>query len=217
MSKHSLEEQLDAVYQSGGDRDKQDAVYDQWASDYDRDLWASGNPYIALMTGMVGRHVHAKEARILDAGCGTGNMAQMLDAIGYTNIVGIDASQGMLDIADAKGCYAELHRLLLGSEIGLPPSSFDAVTAAGVLTHGHAEPDSLDGLLEVAKPGAPIIFSISKPAMEECGFSEKIDKLEQSGAWHFKDKSKKFRTYPFSEQYAVLRHWIYVYYKSSDE
>ena len=217
MSKHSLEEKLDAVYQSGGDRDKQDAVYDEWARDYDQDLWASGNPYITLMTGMVGRHVRDKEARILDAGCGTGNMAQMLNAIGYNNIVGVDASKGMLDIASAKGCYGELHQLLLGSDIGLPPASFDAVTAAGVLTHGHAEPESLDGLLRVVKPNGPIIFSISKPAMEECGFSEKIEMLEQSGDWELKDESELFRTYPFSDQYAELRHWIFVYYKSGLE
>jgi 2-polyprenyl-3-methyl-5-hydroxy-6-metoxy-1,4-benzoquinol methylase len=213
MSKHSLEDQLDAVYQSGGDRHRQDAVYDQWARDYDRDLWASGNPYIALMAGMVGRHVPNREARILDAGCGTGNMAQLLAAIGYKNIVGIDASQGMLDLAKTKGCYREVHQILLGSDIGLDPDSFDVITAAGVLTHGHAESDSLDGLLRLAKPGAPIIFSISKPAMEDCGFSDKIKTLENSGAWILKDQSDQFRTYPFSEQYKDLRHWIFVYYK----
>ncbi|MGI9318340.1 MAG: class I SAM-dependent DNA methyltransferase [bacterium] len=216
MSTHSLEDKLDAVYHSGGDRDRQDAVYNQWAREYDQDLWASGNPYIALMAGMVGRYVPNKEARILDAGCGTGNMAQLLNAIGYYNIVGIDASSGMLDVARAKGCYRELHQMLLGSEIELTAEDFDAVTAAGVLTHGHAEAESLDGLLKLMKPGAPIIFSISQPAMEECGFSDKIELLEQSGLWSFKDQSQQFRTYPFSEQYADLRHWIYVFNKTAN-
>lgn len=214
MTKDRLEDKLDAVYQSGGDRDKQDAVYDQWARDYDRDLWASGNPYIALMTGMAGRHIHDKAAKILDAGCGTGNMAQLLVAIGYKNIVGIDASEGMLAVARSKGAYQEVHQLLLEGKINLSSNSFDAVTAAGVLTHGHAGPDSLDGLLTLAKPGAPIIFSISKPAMEECGFADKIEALEKSGQWRLADQSDQFRTYPFSDQYADLRHWIYVFRKS---
>ncbi|MEJ2177629.1 MAG: methyltransferase domain-containing protein [Gammaproteobacteria bacterium] len=156
MSNHSLEDKLDAVYQSGGDRDRQDMVYDQWARDYDQDLWASGNPYIALMAGMVGRHVPDKDSRILDAGCGTGNMAQLLAAIGYKNIVGIDASQGMLDVAKTKGCYREVHQMW---------------------------------------------------------FSDKIKTLEKNGAWILKDQSDRFRTYPFSEQYEDLRHWIYVYSK----
>jgi ubiquinone/menaquinone biosynthesis C-methylase UbiE len=172
-----LEDRLDQAYQASGDRDKLDRVYDDWARDYDQDIWASGNPYIALMAGLCGRHIPDRNARILDGGCGTGNMAELLHRIGYTNIVGIDASDGMLAAARTKGCYAELHKMLLGAKIGLPAESFDAVTAAGVLTHGHAPPESLDGLLEVAKPGAPIIFSISQIAVEEGGFGEKMADL----------------------------------------
>lgn len=209
-----LEKRLDAVYQSGGDREKLDRAYDDWARDYDQDLWASGNPYIALMAGMAGRYIRDRNARILDSGCGTGNMAQVLRLIGYANIVGIDASDGMLAAAHAKGCYVELHKMLLGAEIDLPRESFDAVTAAGVLTHGHAPSDSLDGLLEITKPGAPIIFSISKIAMDECGFGQKITDLERSGAWLLEERTEPFRTYPFSSRYADLRHWISVYRKA---
>lgn len=209
-----LENRLDAVYQTHGDRDKLDSIYDDWARDYDKDLWASGNPYIALMAGMVGRYVPERNARILDGGCGTGNMAQILNVIGYSNIVGIDASDGMLAAAKTKGCYAELHKMLLGAKIDLPSGSFDAVTAAGVLTHGHAPAESVDGLLEIAKPGAPIIFSISKIAMEEDGFGEKFTTLERSGAWTLEEQTEPFRTYPFSSEYESLRHWICVYRKA---
>jgi SAM-dependent methyltransferase len=208
---HDLEDKLDAVYQAGGDRAKLDRLYDDWARDYDRDLWASGNPYIALMVGLAGRYIRDRNARILDGGCGTGNMAQMLHLIGYTNIVGIDASDGMLAAARAKGCYVELHKMLLGAHIDLPAESFDAVTAAGVLTHGHAPPDALDGMLEIAKPGAPIIFSISKIAVDEGGFGQKIADLDRSGAWSLEERTEPFRTYPFSAPYADLRHWISVY------
>ena len=209
-----LEEWLDAAYQAGGDRQTLDRVYDDWARDYDRDIWASGNPYTAVMAGLAGRHIPDKSARILDGGCGTGNMAELLHLMGYTNIVGLDASDGMLAAASAKGCYVELHKMLLGAEIDLPAESFDAVTAAGVLTHGHAPPDSLDGLLDLAKPDAPIIFSISKVAVEDDGFGVKMAELERTGAWTLADQSEPFRTYPFSPDYADLRHWINVYRKA---
>jgi ubiquinone/menaquinone biosynthesis C-methylase UbiE len=214
MPVDDLEDRLDAVYSADGDRGKLDQVYDDWARDYDQTLWASGNPYIALMNGLVGRYVPDTDARILDGGCGSGNMGELLYGIGYSNIVGIDASEGMLATARSKGCYAELHKMLLGAEIPLPGNSFDAITAAGVLTHGHAPPDSLDGLIHVAKPGAPIIFSISRPAAEEGGFGDKILELENAGAWSLEEKTKPFRSYPFSEQYADLYHWIYVYRKT---
>jgi len=210
----NLEDRLNAVYQSGGDRNRLDKVYDEWAHDYDQDLWASGNPYIALMIGMAGRYIHDKNARILDGGCGTGNMAELLSLMGYRNIVGIDASEGMLRAAKTKGCYVELRNMLLGAKIDLPPESFDAITAAGVLTHGHAPAASLDGLLEVARPGAPIIFSISKPAMDQSGFGPKIEELERAGAWQLVDQSKPFRTYPFLDSYKDLQHWINVYRKA---
>ena len=212
---HKLEDRLDAAYQAGGDRNKLDRVYDDWAGDYDQDLWASGNPYTAVMAGLAGRHIPERKARILDGGCGTGNMGELLRLMGYTDIVGIDASDGMLAAARAKDCYLELHKMLLGAEIDLPAESFDAVTAAGVLTHGHAPPESLDGLLAVAKPGAPIIFSISKVAVEESGFGDKMESLERTGAWSPVDRSETFRTYPFSAEYESLRHWINVYRKSS--
>ena len=136
-----LENKLDAVYQAGGDRERLDRLYDDWARESDQDLWASGNPYIALMAGLAGRYIADRDARILDGGCGTGNMAELLRLIGYRNIVGLDASDGMLAAARAKGCYVELRKGLLGAEIDLPSESFDAVTAAGVLTHGHAPPE----------------------------------------------------------------------------
>lgn len=209
-----LEGWLDDVYQTGGDRNKLDTLYDDWARSYDQDIWASGNPYIALMAGMVGRYVPDTAARILDGGCGTGNMAHLLGILGYTNITGIDASDGMLAAAGSKGCYTELHQMLLGAEIDLPAESFDAITAAGVLTHGHAPPDALDGLLKIARPGAPIIFSISKVAVEDGGFGEKMQSLEKSGAWSLEEQTEPFRTYPFSDQYEDLRHWISVYRKA---
>jgi len=209
-----LDDRLDTVYRTGGEREKLDQAYDDWARDYDRDLWASGTPYLALIAGMAGRYIPDRNARILDAGCGTVNMAGILGVLGYGNIVGIDASDGMLAAARARGCYVELHRMLLGARIDLPAESFDAVTAAGVLTHGHAPAESLDGLLRLARPGAPVIFSISEIALNEAGFGEKIDELDRAGAWRQEEETAPFRTYPFSERHADLHHRICVYRKA---
>jgi predicted TPR repeat methyltransferase len=208
-----LETWLERVYQADGEHKTLEALYDEWAADYDQQLWASGNPYIAIATGLVGRHLRDYEARILDAGCGTGNMAQVLHQMGYRNIEGLDPSSGMLAIACKKEIYQQLHQLRLGSRIDLPDASYDAVVAAGVLTHGHAPPESLDGILGIAREGAVIVFSLSLIAFEEHGFKQKIDALDASGAWEKLDQSLLFRTYPFSEKEANLRHWVMAYRK----
>ncbi len=208
-----LETWLERVYQADGERKTLDTLYDEWASDYDQQLWASGNPYIAIATGLIGRHVRDYDAKILDAGCGTGNMAQVLHQMGYRNIEGLDPSSGMLAVAQRKEVYQQLHQLYLDTRIDLADNSFDAVVAAGVLTHGHAPAESLDGILKLTRPGGTIVFSLSAIAYDELGFKQKIAGLEASSEWQKLDQSLLFRTYPFSEKEAHLRHWVLAYRK----
>ena len=120
----------------------------------------------------------------------------------------------MLEIARAKNIYRQLHQLYLDSRVDLPQGDYDAVVAAGVLTHGHAPPESLDGILGLAREGATIVFSLSLIAFEEYGFKDKIESLETAGAWQKLDQSQLFRTYPFSEQEKHLRHWVLAYRKN---
>ena len=47
-------------------------------------------------------------------GCGTGLVGLNLKEFGYTKILGVDASQGMLDVAAEKQAYSELKALFLG-------------------------------------------------------------------------------------------------------
>ena len=209
-----LETWLARVYQADGKRDTLDTLYDEWARDYDQQLWASGNPYIAIATGMTGKWVQDYDARILDAGCGSGNMAQVLHQMGYDNIEGLDPSPGMLAVARGKGVYRQLHQLYLDSRVDLPDASFDAVVAAGVLTHGHAPPESLDGILRLTRADGVIVFSLSKIAWDDHGFRDKIEQLETDGQWQRLDQSRLFRTYPFSEQEAHLRHWVMAFRKT---
>ena len=209
-----LEVWLDRVYASGGDRKTLDRLYDQWANDYDQQIWASGNPYIAIAAGMVGRHVANFDAKILDAGCGTGNMAEVLHQMGYNNLDGLDPSQGMLEIARRKEIYRHVFPLFLSANIDLEDASYDAVVASGVLTHGHAPPQSLDGIVKITRPGGVIIFSLSKIAHDDYGFGEKMAELDSNGSWQLLNRSRLFRTYPFSEKEASLRHWVCAYRKS---
>lgn len=210
-----LDTWLERVYQAGGDHQALEMAYNEWASGYDQQIWASGNPYIAIAAGFAGRLIRDFDARILDAGCGTGNMAQILHYMGYSNIDGLDPSAGMLKVAGDKQIYQSLHQLYLGSEVGLPDASYDAVVAAGVLTHGHAPPDSLDGILKLVRDDGVIVFSLSKIAYEDMGFREKIAELDEAGRWRQLDRSELFRTYPFSAKEAHLRHWVMAYQKTA--
>ena len=209
----NLETWLERVYQADGDHATLATLYDEWARDYDQQIWASGNPYIAIAAGLVGRLLPEYDARILDAGCGTGNMAQILHQMGYRQIEGLDPSAGMLAIAQNKQIYQRLHQLYLDSSIDLPDASFDAVVAAGVLTHGHAPAESLDGILDLLRDQGVVVFSLSQIAYEEFGFAQKIAELDAAGRWRKLEQSRLFRTYPFSDKEAHLHHWVLAYQK----
>ncbi len=204
---------LERVYAAGGDRDTLDALYDTWSEQYDQHIWTSANPYIAIAAGFVGRHISDWNAEILDAGCGTGNMAQVLHQIGYTTIDGLDASPGMLEIAERKSVYRSLHHLVLAGHIDLADESFDAVVAAGVFTQSHAPPESLDGLSKLIRSGGPIIFSLSTVALEEQGFGDALADLVRQGEWELLDASPQYQSFPFSETESHLRHQVHTYRK----
>jgi SAM-dependent methyltransferase len=120
----------------------------------------------------------------------------------------------MLEIARSKQIYQNLHQLYLDTDIELPESSYGAIIAAGVLTHGHAPHEALDGMLKLLRFGGVIIFSLSEIAYTDFGFDKKMEELEAQNKWILRDRSTLFRTYPFSEKEAHLRHWVYVFEKT---
>ena len=127
----NIEYWVDQVYAAGGDRQQLNRLYDEWAAEYEQHKWATGNPVIAISAGLIGRHVDDFGARILDAGCGAGNLGQVLHQIGYDNLEALDPSAGMLEVARRKSIYRALHELFLEPGIDLPGKTYDLVAASG--------------------------------------------------------------------------------------
>lgn len=94
----------------------------------------------------------------LDVGCGTGVLAERLAEAGY-HMVGVDPSQGMLDILEAR---TQLVRAVCASGTSLPfdDSSFDLVITVAAMHH-IAEPDdvkqTLAEMVRVVKPSGRLV------------------------------------------------------------
>ena len=56
----------------------------------------------------------AKDAEIMDFGCGTGIVGYLIKDHGYTNIYGLDASDNFIKIINEKGIYKGGEALFLG-------------------------------------------------------------------------------------------------------
>lgn len=183
--------------------------YNQWAKTYDNDLdndfgWVG--PAFAVET-MV-KYV-PKDARILDAGAGTGLVGKLLSQRGYTDLVAMDLSQGMLNEARKKNAYKEFYQMVMGEVLEFPSDSFDSVISVGVLTVGHAPASSLDELVRVTRPHGHVVFTLRPDVYEGSGFKEKHAQLESQGKWQLVEVSEPVQVLPKGEPDVFHRVWVY--------
>jgi SAM-dependent methyltransferase len=172
--------------------------YDEWSATYDADMRAIGYMNSSVAAALTSRYVPAAGARLLDAGCGTGALGELLWAVGYRDLAGIDMSDGMLAAARARNVYRELRNRTLGEPLDFDDASFHAVTGMGVFAFGGAPPQAFDELIRVTRPGGYLIFNVAQPPWDEGGFKDKAQALESSGRWTQLEIAGPYRPMPQS-------------------
>jgi ubiquinone/menaquinone biosynthesis C-methylase UbiE len=193
------------------DPDELSDIYNNWAEQYDEDVTHYGYSYKSppVIAGFVGRHVSEKNGAILDAGAGTGLIGEMLALIGYSKLVALDLSPGMLQVARKKNVYSDLRQMVLGEYLDFPDNTFDATVCAGTFTLGHAPPQSLDEITRITKPGGFIIFSIRCDGNNGDDFISMQESLEKEGKWKLAEKTEPFQSLPFAEPEAENQVFVY--------
>lgn len=189
--------ELHKVYASGSP-EQSAAIYDGWAKEYEEHMKGSGYSHPAMVAAMLTRHQPPGGDPVLDAGAGTGIMGEIMTALGYSNIDGFDASEGMLAHAAAKDIYRELRHGLLGQPLDYDDDSFAATVASGVFTQGHAPLDGLDELVRITRPGGHIVFSISRTYLGKV-FETKARALESAGKWRRVNASERYNSTPHGD------------------
>ncbi len=174
-------------------------IYDNWAEDYERRILSYGYSTPAVAAWFFGRYVSPEDGAVLDAGAGTGIMGQVLAPHGYRDLVGLDISQKMLELAREKGVYKELRQMELGGQLDLSTDAFAAVVSTGVFAAGHAPPESFDDLIRVTRPGGHIVVSVRTDVYEDGGFKEKQEALEGEEKWQLLDTSAPFAHLRFED------------------
>ena len=95
-------------------------------------------------------------------GCGSGEECDHLKTLGAKKVVGIDLSQGLLEIA--RESYPEIEFHLMDMEsIDLPESSFDFAYSSLVMHYIDYWTATLKGIYRVLKPGCRFLFSTHHP------------------------------------------------------
>ena len=101
-------------------------------------------------------------ARVLDVGCGGGILSEAMANRG-ANVLGIDLSQAVLDVAELHALEAKLqiqYKAVAAEELAVAqPGAFDLVTCMEMLEHVPDPAAILGALAKLAKPGADVIVS----------------------------------------------------------
>ncbi|HJN86754.1 MAG: class I SAM-dependent methyltransferase [Dehalococcoidia bacterium] len=198
-------ERLHWIYASQGNRDLEER-YDSWAGKYDEDVAGYGYKIPGIVAGFVGRYLKPADGPLLDAGAGTGVMGEVLALLGYRELVAMDLSTGMLEVARSKGIYRELRQMVMGEQLDFPDNAFAGATAVGVLSVAHAPPESFAELIRCTRPGGPIIFSVRADAQ---GFKEVQDGLERDKKWSLIETAGPFVSLPLGEP--DIKHLVFAY------
>ncbi len=198
-------ERLKWIYQAEGVKDLENR-YDLWAQKYEEDVASYGYKIPSVLAGFLGRYLRPEDGIILDAGAGTGIMGEIMALIGYRDLVAMDLSWGMLKIAQQKGVYNEIHRMVMGDHLDFPDDKFAGTMAVGVISVGHAPPESFEELVRCTHRGGYIIFSVRADAQ---GFKEKQDELASAGKWRLVEVTDPFVSLPLGEP--DIKHKVFVY------
>jgi SAM-dependent methyltransferase len=190
------------------DLDELRAEYERIASVYDHDLAGPSDYVSPAAVALLCRRLLERDARILDAGAGTGLLGAALVGQGFTSLDALDLSPAMLAEAERKGIYGRLTEVRLGERLPYETDAYDAVVACGVLTTGHAPASSLDELVRVTRARGHVIFTL-RADQTPPGYDERIAGLESAGRWELIERSEEFQAMPTSEPAVLVRVWAF--------
>jgi predicted TPR repeat methyltransferase len=163
-------------------------AYSRWANLYDRDTRRTmGYVGPELAATMLDQHLDSKDCQVLDAGCGTGLVGQVMSEMGYANLEAMDYSREMLREAEKKDVYTRVFQEDMNQSLKLPDNTYDAAICVGTFTYAHVGPDAFEELVRVTRPGGYICFTIRDGAYQEYGYRKKMLEMEAVSAWELEE------------------------------
>ena len=105
--------------------------------------------------------------RILDLGCGDGQISRLLAAAG-ARVVGVDPTWNQISVAHERGGGAVFARSE-AAELPFPDTSFDAVVACLVFEHIDDVDGAIAEVARVLRPGGQFSFFLNQPLLQTPG------------------------------------------------
>lgn len=170
---------LNDVY-DGGTNDSRE-LYASWASTYDNEVQKNGYVTPERVAKALKDIVTNQSEVILDYGCGTGLSGFALQAVGFTNIDGLDVSQEMITLAEKKSIYKKLTVFDPSTKIPVHADQYKIITAIGVIGTGAAPLEVFDNLFSLLPPSGLFAFSFNDHTLSDPNYEGKVNQCLSSG------------------------------------
>ena len=137
--------------------------WDNFAGDYDS-VFLEDPMYVNTIEEMVAQVEEGRDKKILDVGCGTGNVTERLhDKFPSASVLAVDPSEGMREVYAERFKHEEGVSVADGSSLAVPAvdNHFDCVLSNLALHHVIPEQrgDCAAELARVLKPGGTLIYA----------------------------------------------------------
>jgi ubiquinone/menaquinone biosynthesis C-methylase UbiE len=137
------------------------AFFDRISGVYDTELVQS-LVYRPTQDAVLAELRALRPARVLDIGCGTGQLtSRLLAEVGATQVFGCDAAPGMLDQASSRSSQITWLQGTAES-IPLPDGSLDALVSTEAF-HWFNQPAALEEFHRVLAPGGHVVIALVNP------------------------------------------------------
>lgn len=191
--------------------------YDQWAPDYNKDVAKRGYAapkfivdYLMELAGLEKIKIFplCDDFKVIDVGCGSGLVGTYMKQNGFNHIDGTDISQGMLCEAYKSRAY---NTLIGWQNLRYPlpfflHKQYDLTICCGVFALDFVEPESLQWLIQVTKPGGIIAMTTKTDYYDTYDFKGYCNTLQKAGEIELVD----FRMdQPYLGEEADGHYWVF--------
>jgi ubiquinone/menaquinone biosynthesis C-methylase UbiE len=104
-----------------------------------------------------------KNMAVLDLGCGAGEFCRRLSVLGASNVIGVDISTNMIELAQKDVPAGVSYQTLAMEDVVFPDHSFDLVVSSLAFHYVKDLPVLFSKIQKWLKPGGLLLFSMEHP------------------------------------------------------
>jgi predicted TPR repeat methyltransferase len=174
-------------------------MYDKWGDQYATSMkeWAYNTP--SQIAQLVKAHSDTA-GRVIDLGAGDGLSGVALASAGFSGaIIAVDISPRLLELASARGVYADTVEADLSARLPLDSNAYQTVVCVGTLTYVDPTCGLAEEMVRVCEPGGTIAFNVRTDHLS--AWEETLDRLEQEGKWKVPEKRGPVAYLPGNPEY----------------